>query len=322
MTLLATVNGRGTLAARPAAQASNEGYIYSASDASLYRSNGSSWDTIASTGLADQGTFTFLDGTVAAAPATPAAGKLRMYAKTGKVLAVKDDAGVETVLGAGGGGSDLVQVASGAGSVRVPGIALPDRVPAAPHASDDEFDAASTFATVLGTLDTNAVSGSHLRLVKNATGAFQIHGVYKAIPAMPFTVTAKISDMSFDANYQRIGLMLVEAGPGKILETGVIFHSTTGGANLGYGIWASRTSRTSFVDIGADSAWGLGPHYVRMVVASATSVSTYVSKGGLVWRLVGNAVNPGFTPAFVGIHLTGQDFSVTVDGYVDWVRFS
>lgn len=101
MSLLATVNGRGTLAARPAAAAANEGYVYSASDAALYRSNGSSWDTIASTGLADQGTFTFLDGTVAAAPATPAAGKLRLYAKTGKVLAVKDDAGLETLLGAG-----------------------------------------------------------------------------------------------------------------------------------------------------------------------------------------------------------------------------
>lgn len=105
MSLLTTVNGRGTLAARPAAAAANEGYIYSASDASLYRSNGASWDTIGGSGIADQGTFTYLDGTVAAAPATPAAGKLRMYAKTGKVLAVKDDAGTETVLGAGGGGS-------------------------------------------------------------------------------------------------------------------------------------------------------------------------------------------------------------------------
>lgn len=106
MSLLATVNGRGTLAARPAAAAANEGYIYWATDSTpptWYRSNGTSWDAQATSGLADQGTFTFLDGTVAAAPATPAAGKLRLYAKTGKVLAVKDDAGVETVLGAGGG---------------------------------------------------------------------------------------------------------------------------------------------------------------------------------------------------------------------------
>src|SRR5437660_6982314 len=57
------------------------------------------------TPLLDQGVITYLDGTVAAAPGTHAAGKLRLYAKTGKVLAVKDDAGVETVLGAGGGSS-------------------------------------------------------------------------------------------------------------------------------------------------------------------------------------------------------------------------
>jgi hypothetical protein len=53
-------------------------------------------------GLADQGVITYLDGTVAAAPATPASGKLRIYAKTGKVLAVLDDTGAETILGAAG----------------------------------------------------------------------------------------------------------------------------------------------------------------------------------------------------------------------------
>ena len=72
-----------------------------------------------SSGLSDHGVFTYLDATVAAAPATPAAGKLRMYAKTGKALAVKDDAGVETVLGAGGGGvagvAPIQDLASGAG---------------------------------------------------------------------------------------------------------------------------------------------------------------------------------------------------------------
>lgn len=53
-------------------------------------------------GLADHGVITYLDGTVAAAPGTPASGKLRVYAKTGKVLAVLDDTGAETVLGAAG----------------------------------------------------------------------------------------------------------------------------------------------------------------------------------------------------------------------------
>lgn len=42
----------------------------------------------------------------ASAPATPAAGRGVVYFKNNKKLAVKDDAGVETELGAGGGGGE------------------------------------------------------------------------------------------------------------------------------------------------------------------------------------------------------------------------
>lgn len=105
MTLLATVHGRGTLAARPAAAAANEGYIYFATDGAgaLYRSNAASWDTYSPAGLADQGTATFLDFTTAAAPANPAAGKIRIYSKTGDTFAQRTSGGTETVFGAGGG---------------------------------------------------------------------------------------------------------------------------------------------------------------------------------------------------------------------------
>lgn len=94
----------GDHASRPAATAVGAGSIYACSTHSLiYQSDGSSWATWATLGgdLSDTGVITYLDGTVAAAPSTPAAGKLRIYAKTGKVLAVKDDAGTETVLGQG-----------------------------------------------------------------------------------------------------------------------------------------------------------------------------------------------------------------------------
>lgn len=107
MTLLATVHARGTLAARPAAAAANEGYLYFATDGAgtLYRSNGASWDVNSPVGLADQGTATFLDWTTGAAPANPAAGKIRTYSKTGDTFAQRTSAGVETVFGAGGGGA-------------------------------------------------------------------------------------------------------------------------------------------------------------------------------------------------------------------------
>lgn len=138
--MVATVSGihlSGNHAGRPAANTVPDGSLYSCSDhLKLYKSNyaGNSWaDYFSDTGgsaytpggtdvavadggtgastasaarsnlgaLADTDPITYLDGTVAAAPSTPAAGKLRLYAKTGKVLAVKDDAGAETVLGQG-----------------------------------------------------------------------------------------------------------------------------------------------------------------------------------------------------------------------------
>lgn len=58
-------------------------------------------------GLEDQDSFTFLDATEAAAPATPASGKVRIYAKSDGRIYSKDDAGVESgpfdAAGAGGG---------------------------------------------------------------------------------------------------------------------------------------------------------------------------------------------------------------------------
>ena len=100
----------GAAPASPAA--TNFSLYYDSADHLLKWKNSAGTVTTIATGtaLADQGVFTYLDGTVAAAPGTPAAGKLRVYAKTGKVLAVKDDAGVETVLGAGAAATTLNMV--------------------------------------------------------------------------------------------------------------------------------------------------------------------------------------------------------------------
>lgn len=92
----------GTAPASPSA--GDQRLFVDSADHLLKYKNSSGTITPVGNGIQDQGAFTYLDGTVAAAPGTPASGKLRLYAKTGKVLAVKDDAGVETVLGAGGGG--------------------------------------------------------------------------------------------------------------------------------------------------------------------------------------------------------------------------
>jgi hypothetical protein len=56
-------------------------------------------------GLSDHGIVTYLDYQVGAAPATPASGYVRHYAKTGGHIAQKDDAGTESLLDSTGGGS-------------------------------------------------------------------------------------------------------------------------------------------------------------------------------------------------------------------------
>lgn len=104
--LLAT----GDHASRPAASAVGTGALYSCTDHDLvYQSDGatwSTWATLGGTGLADQGAFTYLDATEAAAPSTPASGKVRVYAKSDGRIYSKDDAGTEYGPFDTSGGSD------------------------------------------------------------------------------------------------------------------------------------------------------------------------------------------------------------------------
>lgn len=104
MTALATAIGRGTNGSRPAAGSPGRLY-YDTTNSQLQRDNGSSWDSVEGAGgLSDQGIVTYLDFTTAAAPSSPAAGKIRVYSKTGDHLAQKSSGGTETLLDSGGGG--------------------------------------------------------------------------------------------------------------------------------------------------------------------------------------------------------------------------
>lgn len=226
--------------------------------------------------------------------------------------------------------SDYVSGASGTGQIIIPGIAIPDRVPASPSAYDDEFDTTDTSDpmtgwTTMGTLDAldiNSSAASHLRMAKTATGGFSYYGVYKAAPSMPFTVTCKVTDMLYSANYQRSGLILLEgSGSNKIFEFGVLYGAG-GGTNFGYGIWTNRTSRASWGGDQVRPATIVAPVYLRLVVTSSTSVATYFSRGGLAWIAVQTGINPGFTIANVGLGITGEDNSVSADSYFDWIRFT
>ena len=233
-----------------------------------------------------------------------------------------------TFAAPGGGVSDYVSGASGSGHIVIPGIAAsPDIVPGSPSAYDDEFDATDTTDPITGwttlqtldALNSNSDAKSHLHMAKTATGTFELYGVYKAIPSMPFTVTAKLSDAIIRTNYARAGIMLLEGTPGKIMEFGL--HITAAGvSNLGRGIWTDKNTRASFTDNNVPVIYP--PIYLRMVVTSSTSVATYYSEGGFEFSLIASAINPGFTIGNVGLYITGEDNSVAAGAWFDWIRFT
>jgi len=259
----------------------------------------------------------FVGGTVAGAPSTGT------FAVNDFVISQDGKIYICTVAGSPGtwvavsGGADLVQVAVGAGNVRIPGLSgSPDRLPASPSAYDDEFDTLTGWTT-LGTLDVLNVTDfpSHLHM-KRAQAAWNVDGIYKAIPSMPFTVTCKMNDYFLKDNYEMHGLLLAEAGPGKLVHWGPWYVA---GENMGYVIWNSRTSRNTYA-YAAKSR--LKTAYLRLVVTSSTSVAFQYSEDGLIWVTMYTGINPGFTIAYVGLAMSGNDNADTVEGVWDWIRFS
>lgn len=243
------------------------------------------------------------------------------------VLAPVGDGTLEFRAEAGGGGSDLVQVASGAGSIVIPGLAAsPDIVPASPSAYDEEFGAALSGSwTAFGTPDTCAANGtghaSNLHINKNSCAG--IAGAYKASPSVPFAVTTRISGMRWGANYNSAGLVLAPAPPPNYWRVGPV-NANASPPDVTTEIWTNTTTRSSFVDhngYGGRVGYAATDWYLRLVVNSSTSVDVYISPNGLIWYAVSAAVNPGFTIANVGLYVSGTTGAIQAEAAFDWLRF-
>lgn len=234
----------------------------------------------------------------------------------------------ETTGGAGGAPSTAKYIVSAAhgslsAEIVIPGLAgSPDVVPSSPSSDDDEFDAALSGWTTLGSLDTSEanVIPSHYHIAKTATGTFEVHGIYKAAPGVPFTVTVALPDYLLDTNYQHYAIMLADSTPTKLFLWGPLHQSANGVPELLAANWNSRTSRGSFTEYTGTRV--LAPKYLRLVVNSSTDLDLWWSHNGLVWKRQATAWNPGFTVANVGLALTGNDVSVTAEAAFDWVRFT
>jgi len=263
----------------------------------------------------------FVGGTVAGAPSTGtfAAGDF-VTSQDGKIY-ICTSAGSPGIWLAVSGGADLVQVASGAGSIRIPGLGgSPDRLPAAPSAYDDEFDTLEGWTT-LGTLDVLNVTDfpSHLHMSKNSIGTLTV-GAYKAMPPTPFTVTAKLGNCKLDSNFVSASLMLAEAAPGKFFHLGPLFGGYGGSINdLVASYWSSPTVRGVAYDslvVFRRATW------LQLVVNGPQAATPKYSVGGLIWVTRPPLMIFSFVPANVGLVIAGHNGGGDTEAIWDWMRFT
>lgn len=218
----------------------------------------------------------------------------------------------------GGATTEVVRGETGSGAIIVPGAAgWPDRMPTLPHASDSEFGALAGWSA-LGSLDTSNVTdaASHWHVVKASAG-LQLHGIYKAAPTAPFTVIAKFADIIDNGNYTEYGLALGDGVP--TAWRAVTFSKFPSKWAMQQSAWANNTSRSSAAN-GSDTGSDNGPRYLRLVVASASSVTAFFSSTGLLWRASGlGTINPGFASQ-IGIVVSAN--GVQAEAMIDWIRFT
>lgn len=261
----------------------------------------------------------------------PDADYRRLFLGEDGQLHVKNSAGAVTDIGSASG-SDLVQVASGAGSVVIPGLAgSADVMPASPSADDDEFDQNTSGApsgwTSFGTptaLDTNTAL-SHLHIQKSADAASALRGVYKAYtPSFPFTITAKVTGANaMRGSFNAAGLYVVESTPGKL--AGIEHLCNTAGVawpRLGFRrvYWTNSTTPTSETPLYWRDA--KDPFYLRIVATNSTTTEYLFSYDGLIWISVQSGYDPGFTIGGIALAISSESASYAMEGFFDWVRFT
>jgi len=187
---------------------------------------------------------------------------------------------------------------------------------------DYEFDSALSGWTDLGTptKDADSTADSHLYLERASSASVAWDGIYRAIPATPFTVTIKVTDVSHHVTdgTMQVALILGAATPGEFVSAAYI------GDTRGYSVSERYTNRTTYnTQHGAVRVIYGPPCYLRFTVNSTTSYDSYCSHNGLVWVPIVTAQNPGFTIGSYGIAVfsNGSPGSPT-KAFIDWLDLS
>ena len=238
----------------------------------------------------------YLEFAEAAAPGTPASGIVRIYAKTDGSLYQKDDAGTETGLAGGGGGSD------GYGPS---GVYSPDRPPASGTVSPtDEFDDGSVaggwgWTGTTPTYDETTYPGFlYVDTAKNITNKFRIAYVPGATA---FTVAAKVAlaVRNQDNAAMTWGIATFDSSDNTLWE---IYLQTSGSAATVDDVRIFGTAGT-----GGTTKVGFGRWVYLALQRDASGVYTaYWSLNGMIWNLFGSST-VGTTVAKVGFTIPTND---------------
>lgn len=272
--------------------------LFLGEDGSLHLKDSAGSVTTVGGGIADQGAFTYLDATEAAAPGTPASGKVRIYAKSDGRIYSKDDTGTEygPFDEAGAGSTPLLYVDS---------IAL--------HADGDDFTSTSLSGWTVNSIGTptavttEVYDDTCLSITFDAQGDY----MYKAKPSSSdFEISLTIAGMTNDtpspttATNAMIGLFMVDnSGNG----TGFSLYSTGAEAYMwGLTSWIYASSGSSITGLDADLVTASGMAVVYKLKKVGTTITGSLSyNGGASWFTQTRTDSTTFTRVGIGRFYTG-----------------
>ncbi len=205
-----------------------------------------------------------------------------------------------------------------------------DAPPASPHADDDECDGSGiagawTVWDVGGYQTRTAVpTRGYYEITGTGNGSERFGGLYKAIPASEFCVTALVSTSAADSasgingcyNGVFVGnLTTPSTGSFHIAAQRGVAARTFGPTTSTFSNYAGTPSQ-NFQVLNTSV-----PHYLRIRV-NGTSVQTEWSANGLDWAVFQNAITTAFTPAHVGWACSISLNGASAAWRLHWIRFT
>jgi hypothetical protein len=217
---------------------------------------------------------------------------------------------------------DLVQLASGAGSIRIPGLAA--------HAGkeglggggiDEEYDTTTTgltwSPTTPGTIDSDTTVPSHLYFEWSGTGAVETLGLRSWSPAgaAAFDARCHLSIMNTAAgNTVATGLIVTDSGDANravVQVTAAVTNAQVQAFTYASGSYTQRGSTWT-------AGYGTGDTWLRITRDGSNNVTFHFSKNGRVWAPIAT-LSFTFTVANIGYRIS-ESGTASIQAVSDFLR--